>query len=64
MYKATAQNNTNGTEAEYIGVTDLAFKTSYNNHSHSFRKEAKKHSTALSTYVWANILNPNHNIKW
>ena len=57
-------DNALGTKAEYIGITDLAFKTRYNNHTHSFRNETKKHSTALSTYVWANNLNPNPNIKW
>ena len=68
MYRATVRNNANGTEAEYIGITDLAFKAHYNNHSYSFRNEAKKkkkkkQSTALSAYVWASNLNPNRYIK-
>ena len=64
VYKATVLNNATGTEAEYIGITDLPFKTRYNNHTHSFRNETKKHSTTLSSYVWENNLNPNPNIKW
>ena len=64
VYRATEQNNANSTEAEYIGITHLTFKTSYNNSNiHSLRNEAQKHSTGLSTYVWADNLNPNPNIK-
>ena len=30
MYRATVQNNANGTEEEYVGMTDLAVKTPNN----------------------------------
>ena len=62
IYKATIKHNDK--EVQYIGCTEGPFKTRYNNHTHSFRAENKKFSTALSNYVWENKLNPNPNVKW
>ena len=54
----------NGSQAEYIGVTDNTFKTRYNNHNHSFREEKKKNSTTLSAHIWENNANPAPSVKW
>ena len=50
VYKATVRS----VEArrEYLGQTAITFKLRYNNHKNSFIKASKKHSTALSNYVW------------
>ena len=63
IYKAkiTADNNT---EKNYIGSTENEFKTRYNGHTDSFRNEAKKYSTALSTLVWNENQNPAPKIEW
>ena len=41
---------------------ELTFKTSYNNHTHSFRNESKKSSTTLSTYIMGKqfAVDPQH----
>ena len=62
IYKATLTHN--NAKAEYIGSTELAFKTRYNLHTHSFRHESKRAATTLSQYVWSNNLNPDPAIKW
>jgi hypothetical protein len=53
IYKAEVKvtNEPTNTKA-YIGLTELTFKKRYYNHVQSFKKEAKKHSTELSRYVW------------
>ncbi|MCP3851699.1 MAG: hypothetical protein GY694_15895, partial [Gammaproteobacteria bacterium] len=63
IYKAkiVAGNNV---EKNYIGSTENEFKTRYNGHTDSFRNEAKKHSTALSTLVWEQKQNPTPKIEW
>ena len=63
VYKANLQCPS-GREVEYVGITDLAFKTRSNNHTHSFRAAGKKNSTTLSTYIWENNLQPSPKIKW
>ena len=62
VYTATVHDGPSHTE--YIGLTDLTFKTRYNLHTKTFKKEAKKAATTLSSYVWENNLNPNPNITW
>ena len=61
IYKAEVQNEE---KAFYIGQTDGEFKTRYNNHTHSFRKEEKRNSTTLSQYIWDKGLQPEPTIKW
>ena len=63
VYKASVECP-NGSKAEYVGVTDNAFKTRYNNHNHTFREENKKNSTTLSTHIWESMANPNPSVKW
>ena len=60
VYKATVKDN----EAVYVGITELPFKSRFRNHTHTFRTEAKKSSTALSNYIWDKGLAPNPEIKW
>ena len=50
VYKATV--STVEGRREYLGQTTITFKLIYNNHKNSFIKASKKHSTALSNYVW------------
>ena len=37
---------------KYVGITESAFKTRYNNHTNSFRNPKHKNSTALSKCIW------------
>ena len=50
VYKATV-SSVEGIRS-YIGQAASTFKLRYNNHMNSFINTAKKHSTALSSYVW------------
>ena len=49
IYHATVKS---GTEAKkYVGSTKN-FKTRWYGHKASFRKEEKRHSTALAAHIW------------
>ena len=63
VYHATVKHE-NGSNAQYIGCTETAFKLRYGNHKKSFRLANYKSETTLSKYVWAKKLNPNPNITW
>ena len=63
VYHATVKHD-NGTNAEYIGCTEPAFKKRYGNHKKSFKLPTYKSETTLSSYVWDQGLNPNPNISW
>ena len=60
IYKATV----NETENYYFGSTEGEFKTRYNNHTHSFRKEDRKNDTTLAKHIWEKNLNPIPEITW
>ena len=63
VYKATVSSGDG--ERSYIGQAASTFKLRFNNHTNSFINPAKKHSTALSTYVWnLNRREMQHNIRW
>ena len=63
IYKATVLDG-NDVKAEYIGCTELEFKSRYNLHTYSFRDENSKTATTLSSYVWRQKLTPKPPIKW
>ena len=63
VYHATVKHK-NGSNAEYIGCTEPAFKLRYGNHKKSFRLEDYKSETTLSKHVWDQQLNPNPDIVW
>ena len=52
IYQATVTTNDGKPKQTYIGLTENAFKTRYNNHKASFICETKKWSTELSKHVW------------
>ena len=52
-YQATVKRKDNNESATYVGLTENEFKTSYRNHTASFRNKASKNSTELSKYVWS-----------
>ena len=60
VYKATVEK----TGHFYIGITENDFKKRLTRHKHSFRHEADKNSTTLSTHVWNVGEAPNPKIKW
>ena len=62
VYQAKIVNG--DTTKVYTGSTEGQFKTRYNNHTHSFRDDKKRNSTALSLFVWNNDLSPTPTIEW
>ena len=63
VYKATV-SSVEG-DKTYIGQAASTFKLRYNNHKNSFLNPNKKHSTALSTYVWSlSRREVDYTIKW
>ena len=52
VYQATVKRIDNQEEQTYVGITEGAFKTRYNNHTNSFRDPKHKNRTALSKYIW------------
>ena len=62
VYQAKIVNG--DTTKVYTGSTEGQFKTRYNNHTHSFRDDKKRSSTALSLFVWNNDLSPTPKIEW
>ena len=61
VYKATLETTD---RSEYIGLTDNTFKTRYDNHTYSFRNEAKKGATTLAAHCWKKGFTPSPKIKW
>ena len=55
MYKVEVYSDSNNKRNKkiYFGSTQGDFKTRYYNHRTSFSHEKYRHSTALSSYVWA-----------
>ena len=53
IYQATVKRNDNNTSETYIGLTENAFKTTYRNHTVSFRHTKHRNSTELSKHVWS-----------
>ena len=52
VYQATETRKDNrNNEQAYVGLTEGAFKTRYNNNTSSFRKPKHKHSAELSIYI-------------
>ena len=63
IYKAYVK--TKDETKTYIGLTANSFKVRWYAHQNSFKKEEKKNSTALSSYVWElKEKNQNYNLKW
>ena len=50
IYKASITSD--GSSKHYIGCTETEFKTSYYNHTHSFRYREKRNATELSKAFW------------
>ena len=52
VYKATVTTDTNDDKKSYIGMTEHAFKSRYNNHKVSaFKYRKHSHETLLSKYI-------------
>ena len=51
VYKAEAKS-ADGRSANYIGLTENAFKNRFSNHTLSFTHRKYEHSTELSKYIW------------
>ena len=63
IYKAYV--NTMDETRTYVGLTSNSFKVRWYAHQDSFRKEERKNSTALSSYVWSlKEKNQEYDIKW
>ena len=50
VYQASVESNS--VVKKYIGLTENAFKTRFNAHTHTLNNSAKKDATALSSHVW------------
>ena len=65
VYQATVTRTDNQHKETYVGLTEGAFETIYNNHTSSFRNPKHKHSTELSKYIWQlKESNIEHSIHW
>ena len=67
VYQATVEREDTGDVQTYVGITEGSLKSRYNNHTGTFRNPKRKHSTALSKYIWnINIkdINANFSLKW
>ena len=62
VYKA--EINVNNVTKNYYGLTEGEFKTRYGEHKNSFSNVKKKSSTALSSLVWKEGLNPTPTVHW
>ena len=62
IYNATIKHDNK--TADYIGCTTIEFKERFRNHTKSFKHEKYCHETTLSTYAWANNLNPTPNVQF
>ena len=51
VYKATV-SVPQKPDKHYYGLTEGSFKTRYNNHTHSFRKDTCRNETELSKHIW------------
>ena len=64
-HSALVTRHDNNKEESYIGLTDNTFKTRYNGHTSSFRKEQYRNATTLSNYIWTlKDKNMNYSLKW
>ena len=64
-YQATVKREGTGDAQTYVGITEGSFKSRYNNHTSTFRNPKRKHSTALSKYIWnLKDINANFSLKW
>ena len=63
IYHAEVRGAPGGEVRKYVGST-VNFKRRHYGHTSSFRHDSKKHSTALSSYVWDKELNPDPDIEW
>ena len=65
IYQATVKDQTNDTIETYIGLTGDNFKKRLANHKKSFKHEAYRHETCLSSHVWE-LKEKNHeyDITW
>ena len=62
---ATVKREDTGDVQTYVGITEGSFKSRYNNHTSTFRNPKRKHSTALSRYIWnLKDTNANFSLKW
>ena len=65
VYQATVKREDTGDVQTYVGITEGSFKSRYNNHTSTFRNPKRKHSTALSRYIWnLKDTNANFSLKW
>jgi hypothetical protein len=66
VYQAVVKTSyPNKPEETYIGLTENAFKTRYNNHLCSFRHSTKRTATELSNYIWKlKDQGIDYNIQW
>ena len=51
VYKAEVSSST-GVEKEYLGQTNVTFKTRWNNHKNECKLPHKEKATCLSKYIW------------
>ena len=64
VYQAVVKED-NGKEESYVGITEGHFKTRWNSHKCSFKKEKLEYSTELSKHIWKlKRDNKNFNISW
>ena len=64
IYQATVTTK-NKPDQTYVGLTENAFKTRYNNHKASFNNKAKRLNTELSKHIWElKEKNVDFKIKW
>ena len=65
IYQATVTPKNGDVKQTYIGLTECEFKQRYNNHTSSFRNNAKRNATELSNYIWElKDKNIAYNISW
>ena len=68
VYKAEIETNNDTNELStkvYFGISETEFKSSYNNHTMSFRNRTHENDTGLSKYIWSlKDENKDFDIKW
>ena len=52
IYQASIMQSNPGKQDTYIGVTEMEFKTRYNQHISSFKLEHRLSTTTLSEHIW------------
>ena len=64
-FVSTVIRSDNAKEETYIGLTENAFETRYNNHVHSFNNPQGRNATTLSDYIWKlKDKNIDYSVKW